>query len=94
MSHVTVSTRIDATLERELAKYCRRSSSTRSAVVRKALQRLLSGSSGRLNSYDLIRDLIGPHTDEHPLEDVAIHTKRLLRERIRVRPKMIARQKR
>jgi predicted transcriptional regulator len=43
----------------------------------------LSGKSSGTNPYELMKDLIGPHTDEPASEDIAKHTKRLLRERVR-----------
>jgi predicted transcriptional regulator len=43
----------------------------------------LSGKSSGTSPYELMKDLIGPHTDEPASEDIARHTKRLLRERVR-----------
>jgi predicted transcriptional regulator len=42
----------------------------------------LSRKSCRTSPYELMKDLIGPHTDEPASEDIARHTKRLLRERV------------
>ena len=36
------------------------------------------------SAWELGKDLFGPHTDVTPTEDIALHSKRLLREHFRV----------
>jgi len=80
---VTLSVRIPLRIEQELADYCARNGVSKSEAVKDALDQFLSGRKGDKSPYELIRDLIGAHTDEPATEDVARHTKRLLRERVR-----------
>ena len=80
---MTLSVRIPPKVEQELADYCARNGVSKSEAVKDALDRFLAGQSADKSPYDLAKDLIGPGTDEFPSEDVARHTKRLLRERVR-----------
>lgn len=80
---MTLSVRIPARVEQELADYCARNGVSKSEAVKKALDQFLSDKSTGQSAYDLGKDLIGPHTDEGPLDDVARNTKQLLRERFR-----------
>jgi hypothetical protein len=80
---VTLSVRIPLRIEQELADYCARNGVSKSEAVKDALDQFLSGRKGDKSPYELIRDLIGAHTDEPATKDVARHTKRLLRERVR-----------
>ena len=80
---MTLSVRIPLRIEQELADYCARNGVSKSEAVKHALDQFLSGRKGDKSPYELIRDLIGPHTDEPAAEDVARHTKRLVRERVR-----------
>ena len=84
---MTLSVRIPPRVEQELADYCARTGVSKSDAVKHALDQFLSGKSGDKSPYELMKDLIGPHTDETPSEDVARNTKRLLRERIRAKRK-------
>jgi hypothetical protein len=84
---MTLSVRIPPRVEQELAEYCARNGVSKSDAVKDALDQFLSGKSGDRSPYELMKDLIGPHTDEAPSEDVARNTKRLLRERIRAKRK-------
>ena len=80
---MTLSVRIPARVEQELAEYCAKNKLSKSEVVKRALDQFLVAKAGTPSPYELGKDLIGPHTDESPSEDVARHTKRLLRERFR-----------
>ena len=80
---MTLSVRIPARIEQELAEYCARKGVSKSEAVKDALDQFLSGKKGDKSPYELMKDLIGPHTDEAATEDIAKHTKRLLRERVR-----------
>jgi Arc/MetJ-type ribon-helix-helix transcriptional regulator len=78
-----LSVRIPPRIEQELADYCARNRVSKSDAVKDALEQFLSGKSSGTSPYELMKDLIGPHTDEPASEDIARHTKRLLRERVR-----------
>ena len=80
---MTLSVRIPLRVEQELAEYCARNGVSKSDAVKEALDRFLSGKSTERSPYELMKDLIDPPPDEQPSEDVARHSKRLLRERIR-----------
>ena len=80
---MTLSVRIPLRVEQELAEYCARNGVSKSDAVKEALDRFLSGKSTERSPYELMKDLIDPPSDEKPSEDVARHSKRLLRERIR-----------
>ena len=80
---MTLSVRIPARIEQERAEYCARKGVSKSEAVKDALDQFLSGKKGDKSPYELMKDLIGPHTDEAATEDIAKHTKRLLRERVR-----------
>jgi len=80
---MTLSVRIPPRVEQELAEYCARNGVSKSEAVKDALDQFLSDKAARKSPYELAKDLIGPHTDEAPSEDIARNTKRLLRERVR-----------
>lgn len=80
---MTVTVRLPTILEQELARYCVERSVTRSEAIKQAITRLVAAESSVPTPYDLGRDLFGPETDETPKDDVAAHSKRLLRERFR-----------
>lgn len=80
---MTLSVRIPPRVEQELAEYCSRHRMSKSEAVKLALERLLADRRQAAAPYDLLRDLVGPETDARPQDDIARHTKRLLRERFR-----------
>lgn len=82
---MTLSVRIPARVEQELADYCASNGMSKSEAVKKALDQFLSARSTGQSPYELAKDLIGPHTDERAVDDVARNTKQLLRERFRGR---------
>ena len=84
---MTLSVRIPPRVEQELTEYCARKGVSKSEAVKDALDQFLSGKSAEKSPYEVIKDLIGPVTDETPPEDIARHSKRLLRERLRARRK-------
>jgi len=84
---MTLSVRIPPRVEQELAEYCARKGVSKSEAVKDALDQFLSGKSAEKSPYEVMKDLIGPLTDEAPSEDVARHSKRLLRARVRSKRK-------
>lgn len=80
---VTLSVRIPWKVEQELAEYCAKHRMTKSEAVKHALDQFLGATATKRTPYELGKDFFGPRTDEGPAEDVARHTKRLLRERFR-----------
>lgn len=82
---MTLSVRIPPRVEQDLAEYCARHGVSKSEAVKAALDQFLAAGSADKSPYELAKDLIGPHTDEPGSEDIARHTKRLLRERLRGR---------
>lgn len=84
---MTLSVRIPLRVEQELADYCAKNGVSKSEAVKDALDQFLSGKSSERSPYELAKDLIGPHTDEVPSEDLARSTKQLLRERFRGKAK-------
>ena len=84
---MTLSVRIPARVEQELAEYCAKNKVSKSEAVNRALEEFLVARKGAASPYELGRDLFGEHTDHAPSEDVARHSKKLLRERFRGRAK-------
>ena len=84
---MTLSVRIPPRVEQELAEYCARNKVSKSEAVNRALEEFLVASKGAPSPYELGSDLFGAHTDAAPSEDVARHSKNLLRERLRSRSK-------
>jgi Arc/MetJ-type ribon-helix-helix transcriptional regulator len=84
---MTLTVRLPQRVEQELAEYCVKRGISKSDAVKQALDKLLAEQSEAPNAYELGKDLFGPHTDTKPTEEIAIHTKRLLRERFRGRKK-------
>ena len=80
---MTLTVRLPARVEQELAEYCIKRRISKSDAVKQALDKLLAAKPSAPSAYELGKDLFGPHTDTTPTEDVARHTKRLLRERFR-----------
>ncbi len=80
---MTLTVRLPDRIEQELAEYCVKHRVNKSEAVKRALMDLLAANAGKPGAYDLGKDLFGAHTDAEPVEDIARHTKRLLRERFR-----------
>ena len=79
---MTLTVRLPERVEQELAEYCARKGINRSQAVKEALALMLEGDAREPSAYDLGKDLFGPQTDKLPPDDVALHSKRLLRERL------------
>ncbi len=82
---MTLTVRLPDRVEQELAEYCVKRRISKSEAVKQALVELISRSAGKPSAYDLGKDLFGPHTDAPPTEDVALHSRRLLRENFRAK---------
>ena len=80
---MTLSVRIPARVEQDLADYCVKNGVSKSEAVKKALDQFLSDKTAGQTPYELAKDLIGPHTDERPADDVARNSKELLRQGFR-----------
>ena len=80
---MTLTVRLPGRVEQQLAEYCVKRGMTKSNAVKLALERLLRAEAGEPSPYDLGKDLFGPHTDLPPTEDIARHSKRLLRQHFR-----------
>ena len=80
---MTLTVRLPARVEQELAEYCVKHRVSKSEAVKRALDQLLAAGTGQPSAYDLGKDLFGEHTDARPASDVARHSKRALRERFR-----------
>ncbi len=82
---MTVTVRLPQPLDQALARYCQERNVTRSDAVKQAIARLVEAEREPPSPYELGRDLFGPETDAGPEDDVALHSKRLLRERFNVK---------
>ena len=80
---MTLTVRLPGRVEQELAEYCVKHGVSKSEAVKQALDSLLAAQAEAGSAYDLGRDLFGPDTDAAPAQDVARHSKRLLREHFR-----------
>ena len=80
---MTLTVRLPDRVEQELAEYCVKRRISKSEAVKQALVELLATNAGKPSAYDLGKDLFGPHTDAPPTEDMALHSRRLLRESFR-----------
>ena len=78
---MTLSVRVPPRVEQELAEYCTKNKVSKSEAVNRALEEFLAAEKGTRSPYELGCDLFGEHTDEAPSDDVARHSKKLLRER-------------
>ena len=84
---MTLSVRIPPRVEQELTEYCARKGVSKSEAVKDALDQFLSGKGADRSPYEVMKDLIGLPAGAAPSEDMARHSKRLLRERVRSRRK-------
>jgi hypothetical protein len=81
---MTLTVRLPLRVEQELAQYCVERGLTKSGVVKQALEVLLARAEPA-SPFELGADLFGAPVATGKGEDVARHTKRLLRERFRQR---------
>ena len=84
---MTLSVRVPPRVEQELAEYCAKNKVSKSDAVKRALEEFLVAKKGTPSPYKLGSDLFGAYADEAPSEDVARHSKKLLRERFGRRTK-------
>lgn len=75
-----LSVRLPPRIEQELADYCVSCKVSKSEAVKHAIEQMLKRSSGEKSAYELGKRFMG--SDKRP-GDVALHTKHLLRERLR-----------
>lgn len=80
---MTISVRLPQQLEQSLAKYCVARKVSKTDVVKEALDRFLAAQSSSPTPYELGKDGFG--SDETHRGDIARHSKRLLRERVKAR---------
>lgn len=78
-----ISVRLPPHVEQKLAEYCVSHKVTKSDAVKRALERLLETSERSPSPYEVGRDIFERHKHVKPTEDIARHSKRLLRERFR-----------
>jgi len=84
---MTLTVRLPDRVEEELAEYCVKHRLSKSDAAKLALDKLLTDKAAKPSPYDLGKDLFGPQTDAARSEDVARHSKRLLREHFRGKSK-------
>ena len=77
-----VSVRLPPRIEQKLAEYCVSHKLTRSEAVKEALERLLEAGAAKPSPWELGADIFSRHERVKPTEDLARHSKRLLRERV------------
>jgi len=82
-----ISVRLPPRVEQKLAEYCASHKVTRSEAVKRALAAMLEEGAAAASPYELGRELFERNFRTKPSEDVARHTKRLLREHFRGRRK-------
>ncbi len=78
-----ISVRLPPRVEQKLAEYCVAHKVTKSEAVKQALERLFEAGAGTPSPYELGSDIFERQERVAPTEDLARHTKRLLRERFR-----------
>jgi hypothetical protein len=83
---MTLTVRLPLRVEQELARYCVERKLSKSAAVKQAIDGLLQSDSVRAkpSPYELGVDLFGtPPRSDAEAEDVALNSKRLLRQHVR-----------
>jgi hypothetical protein len=81
------SVRLPPRVEQQLAEYCASHKLSKSKAIKQALERLLEASAKQPSPYELGRDFFEQHRGRRANEDVALNSKRLLREHFRGRTK-------
>ena len=76
-----ISVRLPPRVEQKLAEYCVSHKLTRSEAVKQALERLIETGAEK-SPWELGADIFARHERVKPTEDLARHSKRLLRERV------------
>jgi RHH-type transcriptional regulator, rel operon repressor / antitoxin RelB len=77
-----ISVRLPHRVEQKLAEYCASHKVTKSEAVKHALERMLETTARSPSPYEIGSDIFARHERVKPTEDVARHSKRLLRERL------------
>jgi len=77
-----ISVRLPPRVEQKLAEYCVSHKVTRSEAVKQALEGLLETGVQKPSPWELGADIFARHERVRPTEDIARHSKRLLRERL------------
>ena len=77
-----VSVRLPPRIEQKLAEYCVSHKVSRSEAVKQALDRLFETGAQKPSPWELGADIFARHERVKPAEDLARHSKRLLRERL------------
>lgn len=80
---MSLSVRVPLRVEQEIAEYCVTHRVSKSEVVKRALDQFLTSQSGQPSPYELGRTGFGADTVHSG--DIARNTKKLLRERFRVK---------
>lgn len=78
-----ISVRLPPRVEQKLAEYCVSHKVTRSEAIKRALTAMLDENGATPSPYELGREFFERNLRTKPTEDIARHTKRLLRERFR-----------
>jgi predicted DNA-binding protein len=77
-----ISVRLPPRVEQKLAEYCVSHKLTKSEAVKRALEAMLETSARDPSPYELGRDIFARYEKVKPTEDMARHSKRLLRDRL------------
>jgi hypothetical protein len=84
---MAISVRLPHRVEQKLADYCVSHKLTKSQAVKQALERLLDSDERAPSPYELGAEIFARHEQVAPSEDIARHSKRLLRERVKAKPR-------
>ena len=80
---MAISVRLPSRVEQKLAEYCVSHKLSKSQAVKQALERLLESGERAPSPYELGSDIFARHEQIAPSEDIARHSKRLLRDRLK-----------
>lgn len=80
---MAISVRLPHRVEQKLSEYCVSHKLTKSQAVKQALERLIESGERAPSPYELGGDIFSRHEQVAPTEDIARHSKRLLRERFK-----------
>lgn len=80
-----VSVRLPLRVEQKLADYCVTHKVTKSEAIKRALERMFETSEGEASPFDLGREFFERNLRTKPTQDIARHSKRLLREHFRAK---------
>ena len=83
LERMPISVRLPPRVEQKLAEYCVSHRVTKSEAVKRALVGMLETGARNLSPYEIGRHIFDRHENVKPTADIARHSKRLLRERLR-----------